>query len=150
MQPAMKISLVRLAEALSPGSTRQNSVLLILCMTCTGRRNPVTHPAGSERLGQEQPLKRTAPAGYGLICLDTHEPSLLQSWRAERCVSLSYVSCVRWGLCNVAITLLVLLFRTFAKGMKRPPNSLSVHMTSTLGPDLPRASATSWRITYTM
>ena len=50
MQPAMKISLVRLAEALSPGSTRQNSVLLILCMTCTGSRNPVTHPAGSERL----------------------------------------------------------------------------------------------------
>ena len=32
---------------------------------------------------------------------------------------------------------------TFAKGMKRPPNALSVHMTSTLGPDLPSASATS-------
>ena len=34
MQPAMKISLVLRAEALSPGSTRQKSVLFILSMTC--------------------------------------------------------------------------------------------------------------------
>ncbi len=38
--------------------------------------------------------------------------------------------------------------RTFSKGMKRPPKCLSVHMTSTLGPVLPRAKDTSCRITY--
>ena len=44
------------------------------------------------------------------------------------------------GTCNGPVL-------TFEKGMKRPPISLSVHITSTLGPDLPIASATSWRIT---
>lgn len=34
MQPAMKISLVRRADAESPGSTRQKSVLLMRSTTC--------------------------------------------------------------------------------------------------------------------
>ena len=35
MHPAIKISLVRRAEALSPGSTRQNSVLRMRSITCS-------------------------------------------------------------------------------------------------------------------
>ena len=38
---------------------------------------------------------------------------------------------------------------TWAKGMKRPPNCMSVHITSTFGPVLPRATETSCRITCT-
>jgi len=45
MQPAMNISLVLLAEALSPGSTRQNNVLIILSMTCTYVRSAVMEPS---------------------------------------------------------------------------------------------------------
>ena len=92
MQPAMKISLVLRAEALSPGSTRQNSVLFILSMTCTWWRTWVRDSNLDAHVVKqpqaEQPLYRAREICCGAVSWE-HQANKIFSTVSMTCPDIT-------------------------------------------------------------